>query len=499
MAENMVEKHMVKFTNMISRVNLTLNPHQYDGVKWCLNNEMQETLGILGGFIIDEMGLGKTIMMIGTIVSHYVGATLIVLPPILMVQWQKEIKRTTGHEALIYHGQNKKEITIEQLQQAPIVLATYSAISKESKESTKENLLHLVKWARVVFDEAHHLRNKTQALTGCLCLQSRIRWLITGTPIQNKISDFYNLCNAVGIPSEVCREPENKVTIINNLVLRRTKLQVGINIPSIETITHLVEWENAEEKELAEEIHATLKFSNIIESKVKELGNGLKTNGMLQLVLRAKQSCILPKLLNTKLELMVEKHEIDPEYLIKTKNSSKINIVVRKLIERKDNGNGKIVFCQYREEIDTIARRLRRVMDNVATFDGRNNASSRTQILSNSSSKNKNSNSSKVLILQIQTGCEGLNLQQDYSEVYFVSPNWNPSVEDQAVARCHRIGQKKQVTVFRFEMDGFSSKENQEEEDQENQEETISIDNYIKNIQIGKRCITQKLLTTVNE
>jgi len=49
MAENvMVEKHMEKFTNMISRANLTLNPHQYDGVKWCLNNEMQETLGIRG-------------------------------------------------------------------------------------------------------------------------------------------------------------------------------------------------------------------------------------------------------------------------------------------------------------------------------------------------------------------------------------------------------------------------------------------------------------------
>ena len=57
------------------------------------------------------------------------------------------------------------------------------------------------------------------------------------------------------------------------------------------------------------------------------------------------------------------------------------------------------------------------------------------------------------MVVQIQTGCEGLNLQKHYSEVYFVSPNWNPAVEAQAVARCHRIGQKLPVFVFKYEMD----------------------------------------------
>ena len=56
-----------------------------------------------------------------------------------------------------------------------------------------------------------------------------------------------------------------------------------------------------------------------------------------------------------------------------------------------------------------------------------------------------------VLIMQIKSGSDGLNLQQ-YSEVYFTSPHWNPSVEDQALARVHRIGQKKDVTVYKFIM-----------------------------------------------
>ena len=59
-----------------------------------------------------------------------------------------------------------------------------------------------------------------------------------------------------------------------------------------------------------------------------------------------------------------------------------------------------------------------------------------------------------MLILQIKTGNEGLNLQQ-YNEVYFVTPEWNPQTEEQAIARCHRIGQKKDVHVFRFVMDSF--------------------------------------------
>ena len=59
-----------------------------------------------------------------------------------------------------------------------------------------------------------------------------------------------------------------------------------------------------------------------------------------------------------------------------------------------------------------------------------------------------------VIILQIQTGCEGLNLQH-FQEIYFVSPHWNPAVEAQAVARCHRIGQEAEVDVFRFTMEAI--------------------------------------------
>jgi SNF2 family DNA or RNA helicase len=89
--------------------------------------------------------------------------------------------------------------------------------------------------------------------------------------------------------------------------------------------------------------------------------------------------------------------------------------------------------------------------------------------------------------LQIQTGCEGLNLQEHYSEVYFVSPHWNPAVEDQAIARCHRIGQTKQVTVNRFEMGNFLDETIEEFE-------TLSIEKHVNNVQHLKRKIASEYM-----
>ena len=89
-----------------------------------------------------------------------------------------------------------------------------------------------------------------------------------------------------------------------------------------------------------------------------------------------------------------------------------------------------------------------------------------------------------MLILQIQTGCEGLNLQENYSEIYFVSPHWNPAVEEQAIARCHRIGQKKEVVVNRFEMSGFVGQKL----------ETKTVDNYVGSVQDCKRKIVSEII-----
>jgi SNF2 family DNA or RNA helicase len=127
-----------------------------------------------------------------------------------------------------------------------------------------------------------------------------------------------------------------------------------------------------------------------------------------------------------------------------------------------------------------IAERLRGIGGmEVGILDGKTSGIARMKLLSEPKD---------VLIMQIQTGCEGLNLQENYSEVYFVSPHWNPYVEEQAIARCHRIGQMKPVYVWRFEMDKFA------ENGGDNIVPTKNLEEYVVDVQNEKRILVSKII-----
>ena len=118
-----------------------------------------------------------------------------------------------------------------------------------------------------------------------------------------------------------------------------------------------------------------------------------------------------------------------------------------KILERRDNQRSKLVFTHFRGEIDAIASCLTEAHLNVGIYDGRTGPRERKALLSDTTLD--------VLVIQLMAGCEGLNLQH-FKEIYFVSAGWNPAVEDQAIARCHRMGQDEPVSVFRFEMEPLS-------------------------------------------
>jgi SNF2 family DNA or RNA helicase len=468
-----VEKvEMELFNNYLERSSLDKKEYQYDGVKWCVKNELDNFMGIRGGFIADEMGLGKTITMIGVIIVNYFKRTLIVLPPVLIDQWFNQIYKTTGHKAFIYHGKNKKKgvLDLDELSSAPIVLTSYGAITV-NKKNKAGCILHNIKWSRIIFDEAHHLRNKnTGVFSGAKMLQGSIKWMVTGTPIQNKKSDFYNLCNLIGMPASLYTDIANYEVIYKSFILKRTKRQVGITIPDCKIDTSAINWTNKNEKILAETIH-------------KELNMKVSGKDILVLMMRARQSCILPK--------MVEGYLVKEGYLLKEGqlnnnnnnynnllkdalvSTSKLDSVISAILKNKGNGNGKLIFCHYKQEIDEIAYKLKANRMTVAILDGR--VKKRADIINGTN---------EVIILQIQTGCEGLNLQDNYSEIYFVSPNWNPAIEDQAIARCHRIGQKKTVIIYRFVMNDFLDEDLGLENDKN---EGKTIENHIYNIQENKR------------
>lgn len=463
---------MERYRWFLEKSGIEYKQHQFDGVQWALHNETREDILCHGGLIADEMGLGKTITAIGLMIVNYKPRTLIVLPNVLIPQWVNEIKRTTGHQALVFYGaEKKKKITLEDLNRAHVVITSYATIAVAVKkvDLPSDCLLHQVAWNRVLFDEAHHLRNKNSRYWGAKKLTSPIKWLLTGTPIQNKRRDLYNLCSVLGLPASYSTNLDNMRELFEKHVLRRTKQQIGIQLPALQLADKRVIWQTESERVLSKDIHEALHTAPTMER--------------LSMYMQARKVCILPAMLMKKMPELVDGKLIPNrhDHQLALSSSSKLNAVVQTLLSRSGNGNGKLVFCHFREEIDTILSRLQsHGIHNIATFDGRNSMSCRSRTLKAHH---------EILILQIQTGCEGLNLQADFSEIYFVSPHWNPAIEEQAIARCHRMGQVKPVHVFRFHMNTIQLPDIEKEIPPE-----LSLDQYIHSVQEGKREICNEIL-----
>ena len=461
--------------------------YQHAGVSFCKNVETNTRWR--GGLIADEMGLGKTIMMLGLITCNFKNRTLIVLPLALLHQWKSIIQDNLGHTPLVFHGPMAKKYTKEQVEEAPIVLTTYGKISSPVPRKGKlppvpvPCVLKDITWNRVIFDEGHHLRNaKTGRHLGALDIKAECRWIVTGTPIQNSRSDFHALCAQMGFSQAFYSNPENLKTIAKNHILRRTKSEVGIHLPPLTEHKHALDWVDEEERDVAQQIHALVYSSNDQSTQICSAVHGFGDK-KLPLMVRARQVCVCPPLLLPKLRNILDLDNDEPptkleqKLLLGASKHSKIDAAVKAIAARKENKRAKLIFCSYRGEIDLLKVRLLAEGFSVSVLDGRVNSKARQSILSDETID--------VLILQTQTGCEGLNLQR-FSEVYFMSPHWNPAVEDQAIARAHRLGQIKEVDVFRFIMSDFS-------------ESSITIEKVVTEKQEQKRQIAHELMDIKQE
>jgi len=483
-----------------AKVGLKEKQHQLVGIKWCLYQELclKPQANVHGGIIADEMGLGKTIIMLACIRCNFKPKTLIVLPPALIEQWVQIFKRFLGHKPFVFRGTKANKINIEELSQKPIVITSYGMISTRYDKSGEPmlNKLHKIEWDRVIYDEAHHVRNlKTSVHDGACKIKSSITWMVTGTPINNKLTDLYALLKVMGLPMN--KNKEEMKLLLGMFLLRRTKKAVGIKLPPIKEHRIQVDWETPEERGMAEDIHTTMHFAEVNKENVNQIISWMSRHPLAALT-RARQMCIYPQLLHKALENM-KKSGIIPERLNlgEITNSSKINAIINTLKKAKGNGRRKLIFAHYRGEIDILMERLKKEGITYQAVDGRTKAKERKFAIMKppnaaefnsvckawSTSEDDIFNkinaflAPEVLIVQIQTACEGLNLQH-FTDIYFTSPHWNPAVEDQAIARAHRIGQRTHVNVYKFTMKSLGPR-------------SMSFEEYCCQVQDFKREIMQ--------
>ena len=520
-----------RFDEYVQKSGLEPKSYQREGVEFCLRREHRGDAGVVGGIIADEMGLGKTIVMMGLILANLAAfrRTLIVVPVALIAQWVAQIKKTiidtgvkTDLVVVVYHGvTGKRSVVLSEGGGEPvwchrppkrggggaraidIVITTYGCVAMEepvSASAVAKTPLNVVVKAppkvptlslltfradRVIFDEAHHLRNKTSrifkgAMRVVASAAATVRpsvWIVTGTPIQNKISDLKSLCYILGFGVGDLISEEKRRAIRDEYVLRRTKVSVGMVAaaesaaegeevveeavdvtcaPRLQSLKHYksqVPWSSETELDLSREIH-------------QKARNTTDRAERLKLYTRMRQMCVWPALLSSKMKTKTkdmddsdaeETHGLSmDEFHVAVSKQSKLDRVVATMVTEAaaggESSRKSIVFCHYRREMTQLRDMLLRgggvgcgSEEDIAIIDGTVGQRERARIFAAAPT---------VLILQIRTCSEGLNLQE-YSDVYFVSPHWNPCVEDQAIARCYRMGQTKGVRVFRFYMTDF--------------------------------------------
>ncbi|KAI0643640.1 SNF2 family N-terminal domain-containing protein [Trametes meyenii] len=207
--ERGIEVVVPKKAEQPSNLKVRLLPFQLESLYWM---KEQEKSIWHGGMLADEMGMGKTIQMISLMVSdHGARPNLVIAPTVAIMQWRNEIELHTYGllKALVWHGASR-ESSISELKKYDVVLTSYavlescfrkqhSGFKRKGRIVTERSPLHLIEWNRVILDEAHNIKERvTNTAKAAFELRARVRWCLSGTPLQNRVGELYSLVRFLG-------------------------------------------------------------------------------------------------------------------------------------------------------------------------------------------------------------------------------------------------------------------------------------------------------------
>ncbi|KAA8575864.1 hypothetical protein EYC84_004952 [Monilinia fructicola] len=204
-----------------TNINRELKPFQLQGVGWM---RAMEKTAWGGGLLGDEMGMGKTIQAVSLIMSDFPAKqpSLVLVPPVALMQWQQEIADYTDGtlKTFVFHGSNAKAkgITAQELKKFNVILLSYNTLesmyrkqekgfkSRTSGRMNKErSQIHQIHFHRVILDEAHSIKQRgSGSAKACFALKANHKWCLSGTPLQNRIGEFFSLVRFLDIQPFTC-------------------------------------------------------------------------------------------------------------------------------------------------------------------------------------------------------------------------------------------------------------------------------------------------------
>jgi SNF2 family DNA or RNA helicase len=431
--------------------------HQLEGVQWMLQKEMKGTevpkkdgngtVTVYGGFQCDDMGLGKTIQVVSVMLNHPKDATLLIAPLAMIETWSSVCQKAG---MAVFEVSKKGEWECKN-PKVDAEVAVY--ISNYEKLYHRLSLFKRI-WDRVVLDEAHKIRNGDgDVAVYARRLQAPIRWAVTGTPLVNSLKDIVSLLAFIGVPcSRLWRWEPWFLALLPQIVIHRSLQSLRSVIkgaPPVPEITELIlDFQSEEEEEFYQGVQGAT--DSMIAKYSKDL---LSSSEAFLLLLRLRQISVHPQV------YINSKRRSDPSYDRPdwTASSAKLE-AIKMIMECDDNDVHKyILFCQFNDEMAILREFLLEQQlvkdENILMYNGSMNQAERTAVLK----KSKETTETTVLLLQLQAGGVGLNLQE-YDRVIFVSPWWTAALMDQAIARAVRMGQTKVVQVYHLRLAAEHSK-----------------------------------------
>lgn len=390
-------------------------PYQYEGIAWLFSQR--------SALLADEMGLGKTMQTITAVRlllrSGQVRSVLLVCPKPLIPNWQREFKLWADELPVVtVEGDADRRRMIWTMPNVPIRMANYELLTRDFEAMPEDER---PQFDLVVLDEAQRVKNRESRTSQTTREIKRKRsWALTGTPIENRPEELASLYEYLEvIPARGTPDLRQLRELSDQYILRRTKDRVMSDLPP--------RLDRDEYLELTPEQDYTYKTAEkegVV--RLNDMGDEISIQHVFELVLRLKQIT-----------------NFDPL----TGASAKLDRLVDEMEEISASGGKAILFSQWTRSIDWLGERMNERLKNCGTliYHGGVPSKKREPILA----QFKDDPDSNLLLMSYGTGAVGLNLQFA-GYVYLFDRWWNPAVEDQAINRAHRIGQKTQVIVTKF-------------------------------------------------